>query len=170
MEQFNELTNYLVIIAQLNVSLWETVNGPYHRAYAQWTCLCPSTTLTFSHSSIPDSIDTRYIKLDGWDRRKALTICSQFPFVMYLSRLQCHSERCHSKANLECSCSNVMTLLDRMLVHRNYHPNNVGTNLQLNTRRQTGVNEIAQASTANHAQCEDRSHYPRSLSPNPIYI
>ena len=33
--------------------------------YAQWTCLCPSTTLTFSHRSIPDSIDTRCSKLDG---------------------------------------------------------------------------------------------------------
>ena len=31
-------------------------------------------------------------------------LCSQFPFVMYKSRLQCHSERCNPKAILECSC------------------------------------------------------------------
>ena len=75
-----------MIIAQLNWSLWKTVNGPYHRAYAQWTCLCPSTTLTFFHSSIPDSIDTRYIKRDGWDRHKTLTVCSQFPFGSFRVR------------------------------------------------------------------------------------
>ena len=82
---------------------------------------------------------TRYIKLDGWDRRSALTICSQFPFVMYLSHLQCYLERRHPKANFAV----VLTLLDRTLVHRNYHPNNVGTHLQMSTLRQTGLNEIA---------------------------
>ena len=30
-------------------------------------------------------------------------LCSQFPFVIYMSPLQYHSERCHPKANLECS-------------------------------------------------------------------
>ena len=48
---------------------------------------------------------TRYLKLDGWDRRRALTICSQFPFVMLLSRLQCYLERRHPKAIFECSCT-----------------------------------------------------------------
>ena len=37
----------------------------------------------------------------------------------------------------------VLTLLDRMLVHRRYLPNNVGTHLQLSILRQIGVNEIA---------------------------
>ena len=36
----------------------------------------------------------------------------------------------------------VLTLLDRMLVHRRYLPNNVGTHLQLSVLRQIGVNEI----------------------------
>ena len=61
----------------------------------------------------------------------------------------------------------VLTLLDRTLVHRRYLPNNVGTHLQLSILRQIGVNEIAQASKANHAQCGDRTHDPRVPSPTP---
>ena len=36
----------------------------------------------------------------------------------------------------------VLTLLERMLVHRRYLPNNVGTDLQLSILRQIGANEI----------------------------
>ena len=37
----------------------------------------------------------------------------------------------------------VMTLLDRMLVHRRYLPISVGTHLKLSILRQIGANEIA---------------------------
>ena len=61
----------------------------------------------------------------------------------------------------------VLTLLDRTLVHYRFLPNNVGTHLQLSVLRQIGVNEIAQASKANHARCGDRTHDPRVLNPTP---
>ena len=61
----------------------------------------------------------------------------------------------------------VLTLLDRTLVHRSYLPNKVGTHLQLSILMQIGVNEVAKASKANHAQCGDRTHDPRVLSPTP---
>ena len=47
-----------------------------------------------------------------------------------------------------------------MQVYRRYFPivpNNVGTHLQLSILRQIGVNEIAEASKANNAQCGDRT-------------
>ena len=47
------------------------------------------TALVLDASSLMDEIDVN----------KPLTICSKFSFVMYLSRLQCHSERSHPKAN-----------------------------------------------------------------------
>ena len=61
--------------------------------YAHTTLLL--TSLILDTSSLMDEIDVRcLLKL----------LCSQFPFVTYKSRLQCHSERCNPKAILECSC------------------------------------------------------------------
>ena len=40
-----------------------------------------------------------------------------------------------------------------MMADRRYLPNNVDTHLQLSILRQFGVNEIAQGSKANRAQC-----------------
>ena len=51
------------------------------------------TALVLDVSSLMDKIDVRRL------------LCLQFSFVMYLSRLQCHSERSHPKANLECGCT-----------------------------------------------------------------
>ena len=82
---------------------------------------------------------------------------------------QCLNLVSFSTSNLECSCTDSpgQDAICRTLVHRGYLHNNVGTHLKLSILRQIGVNEIAQASKANHAQCGDRTHDPRVLRPTP---
>ena len=80
------------------------------------------TALILDASSLMDEIDVI----------KALTIMFTVPFYNVHVPPPLSFRKMPSKSQL-----------DRTLVHRNYHPNNVGTHLQLSTLRQTGVNEIA---------------------------
>ena len=83
--------------------------------------------------------------------------------------MKCNDGQCLNLVSFSASnySADVLTLLDRTLVHRRYLPNIVGTHLQLSILRQIGVNEIAYGSKVNDAQCGDPTHDPRVLSPTP---
>ena len=81
--------------------------------------------------------------------------------------MKANDGQCLNRVSFSASNLVVLTLLDRMLVHRRYLPNNVGIHLQLSILRQIGENEIAKASTANHARCGDRTHNARVMRPTP---